>query len=167
MPFRWRFYKVIMARHSCFIKGNLIFIQIWPWMSMIWCTGPSGPFSMHGVKTNWHFALSLHWFAKLLAWNTKIYPVLFPKRGWHFCCSSAFSFAPEEQRTGGSFSLLTPLYLYCTSLLSKQCVDECSCLLNGISTEACSNVKSFCLGFAGTEVLSQYQMWHFRSYYVS
>lgn len=111
MPFRLRFHKVIMARHSCFIKGNLIFIQIWPWMSMTWCAGLSGPFSMHGVKTNWHFALRLHWFAKLLAWNTKVYPVLFPKRGWHFCRGSAFSFAPEEQRTGGFFQFADTIVL--------------------------------------------------------
>lgn len=140
---RLSFYNVIiMARHPCYIESYWYWylfkvVLEWLWFD-VWL---SGPFITLGVKSKWHFVFTLHWFAKLLTRNTKIYPVLFPKRGWHFCCSEAFSFSPEEHMTAGFFNLLLPLYLYCTSLLSKQSVDEFPCLLNVISTGVCCNFK--------------------------
>lgn len=77
---------------------------------------------MHGLHD-----LLLHRVKEVLALlickaaGTKIHKIhsFLPGRRWHFCCRYAFSFSPEEQMTAAFSNLLMPLYLYCTSLLSK------------------------------------------------
>lgn len=128
-PFRLWFCKVFMASSSCFMKGNLIFIQIWPWMLVMWFyLGLSGPFGGHGVKKiTANSALGLQWFTYCLQKPAK--SMLFYSQK-----QAGISFAAQdvlwhlESKWRQAF-LIWWCHCCCSELVCCQnSVDELSCL---------------------------------------